>query len=216
MPAGCSSIWSNKRTCIGHSSKMLLLQGAKLSEGHIPLYCSGLNPKAKQFASRQAVQNHMKDVHKFMMLFDENEEEYEDYYDLDALYESDKGPITSVFSRLVHFENPGLQLANGGDFGEHSGFELSVRDEEGRSKVLGNREFAYLYRQRHRPWDGRESIQTGQLVAKYRALGIRTREVIPAQVRCSRKREAERRSWTRMKTDMRSNINSNLPRNVPY
>lgn len=62
-----------------------------MGQGHIPLYCSGLDPRAKQFTSLHAVQNHMLDIHKCTMLFDDNEEEYVDFYDLDALFETETG-----------------------------------------------------------------------------------------------------------------------------
>ena len=57
------------------------LQGAKLSEGHLPLYASGLDADAKQFASLHAVQRHMVDTNQCKMAYDGVEEEYEDFYD---------------------------------------------------------------------------------------------------------------------------------------
>lgn len=57
------------------------LQGAKLLHGHIPLYKSGLDSDAKRFSSLHGVQRHMIDSNKWVMLFEGNEEEYEDYYD---------------------------------------------------------------------------------------------------------------------------------------
>lgn len=110
----------------------------------------------------------------------------------------------------------GAELSLGIDPEELSGVEIVVRNEDGQSKILGNREFAYLYRQRHRRFDDRDSVMAGRLVAKYQSLGIKTRELIPEEVKRSRKKEVNRRSWTRMKTDLRSNVNRNLPRNVPY
>lgn len=59
----------------------MLLQGAKLAEGHIPLYASGLDPSAKQLNSLHAVQRHMVDTNQCKMAYDGVEEEYDDYYD---------------------------------------------------------------------------------------------------------------------------------------
>ena len=56
-------------------------QGAKLQHGHVPLYESGSNPQAKQFASLHGVQRHMVDTCRCKLLYDGNEEEYEEYYD---------------------------------------------------------------------------------------------------------------------------------------
>ena len=56
-------------------------QGAKLAEGHLPLYTSGLDANAKQFASLHAVQRHMVDTNQCKMAYDGVEEEYEDFYD---------------------------------------------------------------------------------------------------------------------------------------
>lgn len=67
--------------------------GCKLDKGHIPLYESGMNPDAKRFKTLQAVQSHMIDKNKCYMYYDDNEEEYEDYYDLDYLYQDDSGNL---------------------------------------------------------------------------------------------------------------------------
>ena len=150
------------------------------------------------------------------MLFDDNEEEYEGYYDLDALFNTETGMaplIQATRSRAFS----GMELALGVDPGELSGLEIVVRDgTDGRQKILGNREFWYLYRQRYRAVDVRDSVMTGQLIEKYRKLGVRTQEVVPDEVKRSRRKEATRRSWTRMKTELKHNISKNLPRNVPY
>lgn len=69
------------------------MQGAKLLHGHIPLYKSGLDPNAKRFRSLHAVQRHMIDTNKWMMLLEGNEDEYEDYYDFSWSDEEDEGMI---------------------------------------------------------------------------------------------------------------------------
>lgn len=65
-----------------------------MKEGHIPLYCSGLNPDAKQFGSLKAVQSHMIDTQRCTLLFENNEEEYEDYYDFDSMFDTKTGVFT--------------------------------------------------------------------------------------------------------------------------
>ena len=77
---------------LAEASTSICMQGAKLSEGHIPLYSSGLDPNAKQLASLHAAQRHMVDTNQCKMAYDGVEEEYEDFYDyskaLDGLGES--------------------------------------------------------------------------------------------------------------------------------
>lgn len=162
--------------------------GAKLSQGRIPLYCSGLNPSAKQFRSLKAVQRHMIDVRKCTMIFDDNEEEYEDFYDLDRLFRSKCGV----------------------DVEDQAGFELQVYNAEtDRERILGNREFWYLYRQRH------GTFSTGVVPFEQRSFPF-VKESVPDEIARSQRKESARRSWNQLKTELRSNVNNNLPRNVPY
>lgn len=74
-----------------HWDLSLPLQGAKLAEGHLPLYASGLDPNAKQFASLHAVQRHMVDTNQCKMAYDGTEEEYEDFYDYTKALEGHAG-----------------------------------------------------------------------------------------------------------------------------
>ncbi|XRB23769.1 pre-60S factor REI1 [Pseudoscourfieldia marina] len=62
---------------------LLRYLGAKLVEGGIPLYMSGLDPDAKRFPNLHAVQRHMVDTNKCRMLFEGNEDEYDIFYELD-------------------------------------------------------------------------------------------------------------------------------------
>lgn len=59
-------------------------QGAKLQYGGVPLYAAGDNSNARQFRSLHAVQRHMVDSNRCRMLYEGNEEEYEDFYDYEA------------------------------------------------------------------------------------------------------------------------------------
>ena len=45
----------------------LVMQGAKLEQGHIPLYVRGDDANARQFPSLHAVQRHMADTGRFKM-----------------------------------------------------------------------------------------------------------------------------------------------------
>ena len=62
-----------------------MLQGAKLQQGHIPLYVRGDDANARQFPSLHAVQRHMADTGRFKMTWEDNEDEYEDFYNFDAV-----------------------------------------------------------------------------------------------------------------------------------
>ena len=62
-----------------------MLQGAKLQQGHIPLYVRGDDANARQFPSLHAVQRHMADTGRFKMAWEDNEDEYEDFYNFDAV-----------------------------------------------------------------------------------------------------------------------------------
>ena len=81
------------------------LQGAKLLEGHIPLYSSGLDANAKQFASLHAVQRHMVDTNQCKMVYAGVEEEYEDFYDYSkalADIEGDNVPTSALYWSLFY------------------------------------------------------------------------------------------------------------------
>lgn len=62
-----------------------------------------------------------------------------------------------------------LVLAGGGGTGGAGG-----------GKILGSREFARYYRQRHRPGDARESVQAAQVQAQYRRLAVPLLVRLPA------------------------------------
>ncbi len=66
-------------------NRALALQGAKLQHGHIPLYVRGDDENTRQFPSLHAVQRHMADTGRFKMAWEDNEDEYEDFYNFDAV-----------------------------------------------------------------------------------------------------------------------------------
>lgn len=178
--------------------------GLKLSVGRVALYTAGDDSNAKQFQSLHAVQRHMIDTNQCRMVYDNNEEEYEEFYN----YE---GQGVSVGQELALSIGDVSQSAAGN-------FELVLPGEGSAApKVLGSREFAKYYRQKPKPLDSRKSVETGRLVAQYRRFGI---ETAPAVSEMSEKRAQEKFHQFKRKheqiTFMRENVNRNLPRNVPY
>lgn len=188
---------------------LLQYLGAKLQYGHVPLYVTGDDPNPKQFKSLPAVQQHMVDTNQCKMVYEGNEEEYEEYYDYAMGMEDGQG-------------GP-LALVNGSDMSSSNsrGFELVLGGEQGAAqKVLGSREFSRYYRQHHRPQDTRQSVLVNTVLAKYRSMGIETRGADLQQkaarlTKCSKKEEkAQYRNHLNLM--MRSNAIRNLPKNVPY
>ena len=182
--------------------------GLKLTEGRVPLYTHGDDPSAKQFHSLHAVQRHMVDTNQCRMAFEHNEDEYEDFYNYEAMDED----AQQLQRQLV------LAGDEGGSNGAAGSYEIVVRDSgTGSEKVLGSREFSRYYRQRHKPADGRRSIAVGTVVAQYRRLGIETASSSAEEVE---KRVTKKTNHLLQKhaqsTFMRENVNRNLPRNVPY
>lgn len=76
------------------------MQGAKLAEGNIPLYASGLDENAKQLGSLHAVQHHMVDTNQCKMAYDGVEEEYADYYDYSSAQDEGTGAAPPPLSPL--------------------------------------------------------------------------------------------------------------------
>ncbi|KAK9828841.1 hypothetical protein WJX72_002352 [[Myrmecia] bisecta] len=185
---------------------LLKYLGAKLQYG-VPLYRRGDDENAKQFSSLHAVQRHMVDTNQCKMAFDDNEEEYDDFYDWSALEaEADAGG-----KELVVVDNAAEAALLG-----TGGFELVLPGAEpGQGKILGSREFARYYRQRHRPAETRQSVAINKVLSKYRLLGVALSEPKdPEQKRVQKL--AKQFDRINMRTAMRGNVNRNLPRNVTY
>jgi len=77
----------------------------------------------KQFRSVEACQMHMRDTNTCKMLFENNEHEYEEFYDMNALIE-----IENKLNNVKLHDN---------------GFELVVNNE----KILGHRDLVVYYKQ---------------------------------------------------------------------
>ena len=191
--------------------------GAKLAIGHVPLYVSGLQENAKQFVDLHAVQRHMVDTGRCKLLYEDNEEEYEDYYDYSSLTEgggvdgASDGDGQLVASSEVDVASNGVELV------------LSSTDSTGnrRNRVIGAREFFRYYRQRHRPQDTRTSVAAikADMLTRYEMLGIATKS--ESQIMKERAEKASRRGMkaadkVRLRAQLRRNKNDNLPQFVPY
>lgn len=203
---------------------LLQYLGTKLQYGHIPLYESGDNPNAKQFTSLHAVQRHMIDSNRCKILFDENEDEYDDYYEF---YEEDtdggmdidgveaKGMTGSSSSKALvqTFEvEDAAAVALGG-------YELAVPSKRGHGvRYLGTREFARYYKQKHRTGDDRSSAVAARVVAQYRNLAVPLLGdgSVGAEEKKRAQRAVQRAERMRLAASLRRNANDNLPKNVPY
>lgn len=83
-------------------------------------------------------------------------------------------------------------------------------------KVLGSRDLAVYYRQRHRPVDTRTSTSAAALVAAYRRLGVATAHKSD-DVEASRARKAlAQANKLRLKQEMRNAVINKLPKNVTF
>jgi pre-60S factor REI1 len=174
----------------------------------------------------------MVDTNQCKMLYDGNEDEYEDFYDYSALAgnsqesatDAGSAPAGAGAAQLAEARGLALSTAmNGLSIGNGSaaGWELAVPASEGgaaaAAKVLGSREMAKYYRQKPKPLDMRRSVAANMVVAQYRALGVETlgSKAPPAgEQRAQRERQRQQRQWLNLA--MRTNINRNLPKNVPY
>lgn len=89
-------------------------------------------------------------------------------------------------------------------------------EKTGKQKIIGTREYARYYRQKHQKPETRQSVLVNQMVAKYRTMGITTNNKLSAEEKRARKQEKMQLDKIRLKTALRANVNNNLPRNVPY
>ncbi|KAL4448436.1 hypothetical protein ABPG75_005655 [Micractinium tetrahymenae] len=186
---------------------LLKYLGAKLQYGHVPLYESGDNPNAKQFQSLHAVQRHMIDTNQCKMLYDDNEEEYEEYYDYG---EEEEMPQACAL------------ILSSAEAGPSAAYELVLAGSGGSSggaRVLGSREFARYYRQRPRLTDGRASVQAAQVQAQYRRLAVPLLEGAGSEAIVEQKRQKRRQNKAerlRLKMELAVDKIAKLPKNVTY
>ena len=219
---------------------MLRYLGAKLQYGHIPLYESGNNPNAKSFGSLHAVQRHMIDSGKCKVLYEGNEDEYDDFYadaDEDGEGEGEgEGGEENMSEEGMHSEMHSESEGRGASGRElilddrgvldnataAMGYELALPTAAGGLKVLGAREFARYYKQRHRVGDLRDSAAAARVLAQYRRLAVpligdgSESQGQTKQQRSRAERAVQRYHRGRLMVSMRRNVNDNLPKNVPY
>jgi pre-60S factor REI1 len=74
--------------------------GEKVAVGNICLWCNG---KGKAFHSIYAVQQHMEQMGHCKILYEDNEEEYEDFYDFSRDYGEGNKDEEVEFERFVTF-----------------------------------------------------------------------------------------------------------------
>ncbi|GLC35863.1 hypothetical protein PLESTM_000376600 [Pleodorina starrii] len=194
---------------------LLKYLGAKLQVGGVPLYIRGDDSNARQFRSLHAVQRHMVDTCQCKMAYDDNEEEYDEFYDYDMGMEDDAADGSSGAVVLAG-------AVSGSSAAAVAGYELVVGGggEDGLSggKVLGHRDFARLYRQRHRPEDDRRSVLVNTMLARYRALGAPTSTDEVRDVKVKKEATASRRHQqaSQLKMSMIKNTLKKLPKNCEY
>ncbi|CAM6127896.1 unnamed protein product [Calypogeia fissa] len=191
---------------------MLSYLGLKVTKGHMCLYC---DDRGKRFQSLEAVRKHMiSKSHCKLRLGDGEgaaEEELEEFYDFSSSY------VASDGTQLVKVDNPEdapVSLVNGG-------LELVVRSDsaDGKvSKTIGSRELFRYYKQRPRPSEQRDGIAVNAVVAKYRSMGLATRDPEQKALRRAgtKNMPSQRLEVFRSKVAMSNNINWNLPKNVTH
>ena len=185
--------------------------GAKVSQGHIPLYSSGLDADAKTFGSLHAVQRHMVDTGKTRMIYDDNEEEYEDFYD----YSKEEAEVAERMESLQLSESSSSHVA------VTNGYELFLPSKNGQSsqKVLGSRNLAKYYKQSHRPAEQRQSVLVNRIVARYKVLGLLQQQQEFKQIAAMNDSENKRRQNyddVKLHSGIQNAVINKLPRNVPY
>ena len=151
--------------------------GAKLSIGHIPLSQSGLETEGggAGFRSLHAVQRHMVDTNHCRVLWEGNEEEYEDFYEEEEGVEEEDGEEDEGDEdegRELAVAGGGGSAATGGRYLElvSGGLELAVRSAGGGERIIGSRELARYYKQSHAPRDTRPAVLAAEADARARGL----------------------------------------------
>lgn len=180
--------------------------GAKIAVGKVPLYVRGDESHLhKSFRSVHAVQRHMVDTGRCRMVYDDNEQEYEDFFDY-AKQKQDSGDTA-------------MAVYQGGATDPGTGeLALTNVDGEGGQRLIGTREYARYYKQKPRPVEKRESVLINSIIAQYRALTVPTRRAPLESTQQIHQQRFDKAvdSRRRMKMDERSAVIRNLPKSVPY
>lgn len=177
--------------------------------------------------SPEGVANAASAVGVHRMLFDGNEEEYEDFYDYSTTASTDAaagdaGPSSSDASadasgKQLALAFDGLSLGGAAAAG---GWELALPGDGSSGaggKVLGSRELARYYRQRPKPQDNRRSVVVNTIIAQYRSMGLATQTSTPPVVeRAAQRQQQKMQKRTGQLLYSRNNVNFNLPKNVTF
>lgn len=180
--------------------------GAKIAVGKVPLYVRGKESHLhKTFRSLHAVQRHMIDTGRCRMVYEENEEEYEEFYNYSAQEKDNEDTTMAVSVEVSAFPATG-ELA------------IPSHSNEGSQRLVGLREYARYYKQKPKPVEKRQSVLVNSIVARYRALTVPTRRAPLDSTQEVQRQKFDRAvdSRRQMKMDERSAVIKNLPKSVPY
>jgi len=161
----------------------------KVAVGNVCLYCNG---KGKQFYSLEAVQAHMRSLNHCKLLYEGNEEEYEDFYDFSSDYEdlpteeTPEGSLENIVKSSVTVSE--------------NGCDLIFND----GKTVGHRSLAIYYRQRYKTPDHRDSVVINSVMAQYRALGWKGKQHPTAYSDLDRQ-ALHKKSYDSMKVGIKQN-----------
>jgi pre-60S factor REI1 len=177
--------------------------------------CLFCDDRGKRFQSLEAVRKHMVSKSHCKLRFGDGEgaaeEELEDFYDYTSSYVAEDG---TQLVKVENAEDSPVSLVSGG-------LELLVRSDsaDGKvSKTIGSRELFRYYKLRPKPTDQRDGVAVNAVVAKYRSMGLATRDPEQKALRRAGTKNipSQRLEAFRSKVAMNNNLNWNLPKNVAW
>eukprot|EP00897_Mesotaenium_endlicherianum_P003897 jgi/Mesen1/3535/ME000198S02737 len=184
----------------------------KINRGFMCLYC---DDRGRQYGSAEAVRRHMRDRSHCKLRYgdgsNEAEDELAEFYDFSASYtEGDMQLVAGHAEPPVMLLRGGLELVikGGGASGGTQG-----------GKILGARELARYYKQKPRPSEDRSGVMKNAIIARYRSMGLSTRQQEWVKRGSSKDTGANakaRADNVRTRVGMKNNVIWNLPKNVPY
>jgi len=164
--------------------------GEKISVGNVCLHCNG---KGKAFWTLEAVQTHMRDVSHCKLLYEGNEEEYQEFYDFSTDYDTKNEVVTTETENEESIKS-NVKVSE-------SGCELIFT---GTGKTVGHRSLATYYRQKIKPPESRDSVIINSLMMQYKLLGWTTNKhhtSIPPVTRPAQRQQA----WANLKQGLIGN-----------
>ncbi|KAL3694708.1 hypothetical protein R1sor_008359 [Riccia sorocarpa] len=191
---------------------LLSYLGLKVTKGHMCLYC---DDRGKRFHSVEAVRKHMISKSHCKLRYGDGEgaaeEELEDFYDFSSSY---VGPDGMQLVKVDDGEDAPAVLVSGG-------LELMLKGDETEGKLsrtIGSRELFRYYKQRPKPSDQRDGMVVNAIIARYRSMGLATREATPRYHKSAdgKKTRASRLDHMHTQVGLKHNVIWNLPKNVPF